>query len=353
MTQAKNKNTLQFFIHFTAWGMVFGLPFLIFGKLNDSDVVDRMIHNIGILVSLLTVFYLDYFVLIECFLFRRKTGKFILYNFLLIVSVGLLVHFWQEAHMPPPMHHDVKFTPELLPRTISFLIRDIFSLTLTAGLSIAVKMTGQWYKTEVERQEEEKKRTEAELLNLRQQLNPHFLFNTLNNIYALIAISPEKAQNSMLELSKLLRYVLYENNGNYVPLKQELSFIKNYVELMRIRLNSEVELKIEINVTETDKLVAPLLFITLIENAFKHGTSPDQPSFIHIDIHENNDEQLICDIRNSYFPKNETDQSGSGIGLDNLRRRLEILYPHKHIISSEKVGETFVAKLIIPLNNQN
>jgi len=104
------------------------------------------------------------------------------------------------------------------------------------------------------------------------------------------------------------------------------------------------------DITEKEKTVAPLLFITLIENAFKHGISPTQPSFIDINIHQNNDKQLNCTIRNSYFPKNESDQSGSGIGLDNLRRRLEILYPHKHILRTEKDGDTFIAELIIPLN---
>jgi LytS/YehU family sensor histidine kinase len=214
-------------------------------------------------------------------------------------------------------------------------------------------MTVQWYKTEGERQEEEKKRSQAELINLRQQLNPHFLFNTLNNIYAQIAIKPEEAQNSMLELSKLLRYVLYENDGNFVPLERELNFIHNYVELMRIRLNPDVNMKINIDIFEKEKTVAPLLFITLIENAFKHGISPTKPSFINIDIHQNNDKQLNCTIKNSYFPKDESDQSGSGIGLENLSRRLEILYPHKHILRTEKMGDTFVAELIIPLNNSS
>lgn len=352
MTQPRNKNTMQFLIHSTAWGLVFGLPFLIFWKYNDYDIVDKLIRSFVVVLSLLTVFYLNYFVLIERFLFRRKTGKFFFYNVLLILLVGLSVHFWQEAHMPG-MPGNSKFPAELLPRTILFLIRDLLSLILTAGLSIAVKMTGKWYKTEAERQEEEKKRSEAELINLRQQLNPHFLFNTFNNIYALIAISPEKAQESMLELSKLLRYVLYENNGNFVPLEHELNFIHNYVELMRIRLNSDVDMKIHIDVTERDKTVAPLLFITLIENAFKHGISPSKSSFIDVDIHQNNDKQLNCTIKNSYFPKDESDQSGSGIGLENLRRRLEILYPHKHILRTEKEGDTFVAELIIPLKNFN
>ncbi len=347
-----NRNFIQFLIHFIAWGLVFVLPFIIFDKDPDFNIMDKMSHHAVWVLSLLIVFYTNYFVLIAKILFNRKIGKFIVYNVILVLSVALVIHFWQEATMHHPMPHHNKFPPQGLPFGISFLLRDISTLLVIIGLSVSVKMTGKWYKTEVERQEEEKKHTEAELINLRQQLNPHFLFNTLNNIYALIAISPEKAQNSMLELSKLLRYVLYENNENFVSVDHELNFIHNYVELMRIRLNADVDLRIEINIEQTGKMVAPLLFIALIENAFKHGISPSSPSFIHIDIHELNSKQLTCTIRNSYFPKADTDQSGSGIGLENLRRRLEILYPHKHIIRTEKEGDTFISELIIPLNNQ-
>jgi len=350
MNQTRNNNTLQSLIHVTAWGLVFGLPFLIFGKDENFDMISKLTHHGVVVFSMLVVFYMNYFFLIEKTLFKRKIGRFLLYNLAMILLVGIVLHFWQEASIPPPMHLKEKLHQNELPFGISFLLRDISTLLVIAGLSVAVKMTAKWYKTEAERQEEQKERTKAELTNLRQQINPHFLFNTLNNIYAQIAISPENAQNSMLELSKLLRYVLYENSGDFVPLKRELDFIHNYVELMRIRLSSDVDLKTEINVAAKDQLVAPLLFIALIENAFKHGISPSSPSFIHIDIHEN-DKQLICIIQNSYFPKNETDQSGSGIGLENLHRRLEILYPHKHIIRTEKEGETFVSELIIPLTN--
>ena len=351
-TQTRKKDIVQFLIHFTAWGMVFGLPFLIFWRSNDSDILQKLLHNFVVILSLASVFYFNYFVLIEYFLFRQKVGKYIFYNFLLILFIVTIVLFWKEpAHAMNPKFKEPP--PTLLPREVLSIIVDSFSMMLTIGLSMAVKMTGKWYKTEAERQEEKKERTEAELKNLRQQLNPHFLFNTLNNIYALIAISPDKAQESMLELSKLLRYVLYENNGNFVSLDHELNFIHNYVELMRIRLNSDVDMKINIDVTEKNKVVAPLLFITLIENAFKHGISPTQSSFIDINIHQNKEKQLNCTIRNSYFPKDDSDQSGSGIGLENLRRRLEILYPHKHILRTEKEGDIFVAELIIPLNQIN
>ncbi|MCE5331845.1 MAG: histidine kinase [Bacteroidales bacterium] len=350
MKQTQNKNTLQLLIHITAWGLILGLPFLIFWKNTDTDIWDRLLHHGLVVASLMTVFYLNFFVLIERFLFRKQTGKFILYNIFLILAVGLAVHFWNEANVPVPMKNN-NMPPPLMPNTLFFLLRDFISLLLTAGLSIAVKMTGKWYKMEAEYQEEEKKRSEAELINLRQQINPHFLFNTLNNIYALIAFSPEQAQTTVLELSKLLRYVLYENNGNFVPLEREVDFIRNYVDLMRIRLTPEIDVKMDINIASgAGKTVAPMLFIALVENAFKHGISPSGSSFIHIDIHTMNEKQLICSIRNSYFPKDETDKSGTGIGLENLRRRLEILYPHHHILSTEHEGNTFVSELQIPLN---
>jgi len=352
MKQTRNKNNLQPLIHITVWGLFFGLPFLIFSKFPDFNYLDKALHLSVTVLSLMTVFYMNYFVLTEKFLFRRKTFMFFMYNILLILVIGIAVHLWQENNMPP-MPQNMKFQHEMIPHGIAFLLRDFVSLLIVAMLSVTIKMTGKWYTTEAERQEELKERTEAELKNLRQQLNPHFLFNTLNNIYAQIAIHPDEAQNSMLELSKLLRYVLYENNENFVELERELNFIHNYVELMRIRINPEVDMKINISVNETKSLVAPLLFITLIENAFKHGISPTLPSFIDINIHKNKEGQLYCTIRNSYFPKDDTDKSGSGIGLENLRRRLEILYPHKHILRTVKEGEIFISELIIPLNKPN
>lgn len=131
----------------------------------------------------------------------------------------------------------------------------------------------------------EQERTEAELKNLKNQLNPHFLFNTLNNIYSLIAISPERAQSAVLELSKLLRYVLYENTQPYVPMEKELEFNHNYIELMRLRLARHVQ--VDVNIPTglcRGYKIAPLLFITLIENAFKHGTSASTRSFVKINM---------------------------------------------------------------------
>lgn len=135
----------------------------------------------------------------------------------------------------------------------------------------AIKMTGSWYQMESSRRELEKSRAEAELQNLKSQLNPHFLFNTLNNIYSLIAFSPERAQEAMHDLSRLLRYVLYDSSQPMVPLEKELDFIRNYVELMRIRLPEHVKLTTDISAATPETQVAPLLFISLIEKLSSMG----------------------------------------------------------------------------------
>jgi LytS/YehU family sensor histidine kinase len=212
-----------------------------------------------------------------------------------------------------------------------FIARNLFSLALIVGLSVGIKMSARWSKVESERKELEKEKTEAELKNLKSQINPHFLLNTLNNIYALIEFNPTKAQTAVEELSKLLRHLLYDNNETYVPLLKEVEFIKNYIELMRIRLSKNVKLTTNIEVSPgTPTRIAPLIFISLIENAFKHGVSGNKESFIDIQLKENLNGEVEFICRNSAFPKSESDKSGSGIGLNQVKRRLELLYPNQH-----------------------
>ena len=146
-------------------------------------------------------------------------------------------------------------------------------------------------------------------------------------------------------MSKLLRYVLYDNQQTYVPLCKEVDFIRNYIELMRIRLSANVQMITKFDIQpDSQMLIAPLIFISLIENAFKHGISPTESSFISIHILEN-DNEVVCEIRNSNHPKTVEDKSGSGVGLEQVSRRLEILYPGaytwlKGVSKDEKVYES-------------
>ncbi len=296
------------------------------------------------------IFYINYLWLIDKVLFRKKTLLFLFYNLLLIIIANIASFSIHRILVPTEMMH---WRPGIIPPPRPGLMQwqDAITLALSVGLSVAIKVTQQWILSEKERKQLEQERTEAELKNLKNQLNPHFLFNTLNNIYSLIAISPDRAQCAVLELSKLLRYVLYENSQPYVPLEKELEFNQNYIELMRLRLARHVKVNIDIpqGLCRGYK-IAPLLFITLIENAFKHGTSATEESFVKIQMREPSQGIIECRIENSYFPKGETDKSGSGIGLKNLSRQLELLYPDKHSLQAERDSHTYRAILIIDLN---
>lgn len=341
------------FIHILAWTIVFLFPLLFIERVESM----RRIHDFSLMrfyiqpISIAIVFYINYLWLIDRVLFRKKPVQFILYNLLLIVVANVVIYLMHHMLLPNefiPRHPGPGPRP---PRPVFMQWQDFITLALMVGLSVAIKMTQKWIVTEKERKQLEQERTEAELKNLKNQLNPHFLFNTLNNIYSLIAISPDRAQSAVLELSKMLRYVLYENAQAYVPMEKELEFNHNYIELMRLRLARHV--KVEVDMPRglcRGYQIAPLLFITLIENAFKHGTSATEPSFVTIVMREPSPGVIECRIENSCFPKNENDKSGSGIGLKNLSRQLELLYPGKYTLHAESDTRVYRSSLTIDLN---
>jgi len=354
MSQLKNKDSLHPLIHIIGWTIFFSFPLFFGDKDGGFFTIQENLKHYVVPLTFLILFYINYIWLVNKLLFNNKQKQFILVNAFLVIIFGIALHLWleylsttfigKEARPPFPKEGASFFT-------ITHILRNIFSLALTVALCASIKMTFRWNKTEKERQELEKSKSEAELKNLKNQLNPHFLLNTLNNIYALIAFSPEKAQQAVHDLSKLLRYVLYENNQPFVPLVKEIDFIKNYIELMRIRLSDSVKLETNIQVNEqSETMVAPMLFITMIENAFKHGVSYSHPSYIHISIYEKPGEEIVCKIDNSYFPKTDQDKSGSGIGLEQLRKRLGLLYPGLYKWDIEMNKEAYMSSLTIYLN---
>lgn len=316
--------------HIIGWGIVFGFPFLMMSRSGFNITwTSYLRHGCIVPLSFLIIFYLNYCLLIPRYLFRNHVKTYLTLNVLCILLIATGSHFWQEFIMVhPDTLHPIK-RPDGPPKWIFFL-RDIFSMILTVGLSAAIRMSRRWAANENARREAEQQRTEAELKNLRSQLNPHFLLNTLNNIYALIAFDADKAQQAVQELSRLLRHVLYDNQQNLVPLNKEMDFIRNYIALMRIRLAANVTVETHFDIGPENRTeIAPLIFISLIENAFKHGISPTEPSYIRIRFSQT-DNCVCCEIINSYHPKSQTDKSGSGIGLEQVRRRLELSYPGRY-----------------------
>ena len=322
---------IESLIHIIGWGIVFAFPFVMMTRSGFTLTwMEYLRHGSIVPVSFLIVFYSNYCFLIPRYLFKGRIKYYLLLNVLLIAGITASVHFWQEYALHAYAKVGDGSRIHMAPPKWIFIMRDFFSMILTVGLSAAIRLSGRWIQIEAARREAEKSRTEAELKNLRNQLNPHFLLNTLNNIYALIAFDADKAQTAVQELSRLLRHVLYDNQQNFVALGKEMDFIKNYIALMRIRLpeNVNVETRCDIR-SDSPTEIAPLIFISLIENAFKHGISPIKSSYIHICLSDNAHE-VRCEIINSYHPKNKTDKSGSGIGLEQVHKRLELIYPKRY-----------------------
>lgn len=313
---------------------------------------DVYIHTITYIIA----FYINYFILIDQLLFKKRT---IVYFIVTAIFAALMVVLSSYAHVivdriagnvrPPHPHNDDHEGIFIL----SLMTRDYVMMILSIGLSIALKMGFRWSKIEKMNDRIISERKDMELRNLKNQLNPHFLFNTLNNIYALTAFDTEKAQNAIHQLSKLLRYTLYENDNHSVTLEKELLFMHSYIDLMALRLSDHTHLNVKIYDGPCDGLeIAPLMFISMVENAFKHGVSATSPSFIDIKIQVEGS-TVSCRVENSYFPKKETDKSGSGIGLANLQRQLELIYPGRHKYSANVEGDRYVAELSIEISNSN
>lgn len=304
-------------------------PLMFINHGNGVNMREFLVTSMGQL-TLFTIFYMNYLWLTPK-LFTEGTRKYYwIVNIVVIIALGIGLHYWMffnHSHNRPPFMHPER--PNYI--TDIFLIsRNIFNLTVSAAIATTVKLAMRWQAAENARREAEAARAQAELKSLRSQINPHFLLNTLNNIYALTAFNAEKAQKVILELSKMLRYMLYDNQQQYVNLEKEIQFLTNYINLMKIRLSDDVDVQLNVDIPHPcNIMIAPLIFISLVENAFKHGVSTTKPSFIHITINGDN-EKIVCNIENSNHPKAETDRSGHGIGLKQVASRLQLAYPGKY-----------------------
>ncbi|MEG1675919.1 MAG: histidine kinase [Bacteroidales bacterium] len=333
-------------IHLLVWLMMFLSPFLFMPNDIDDKWVAFYGHFCQSQAIIIFIFYINYLYLINKFLFREKIWQFLFWNVLIILFWAVALYFNDYVFFPLPKE---KFRgPPGLPFEWLFHIsRNVILYFLTAALSVAIKMTMRWYKQGQEKKELERSHTEAELKNLKSQLNPHFLFNTLNNIYSLVGISPEKAQDAIHQLSKLLRYVLYDNNTEEVPISQEIEFIENYLDLVRLRFSSKVKINFNILGTSQEVRIAPLLFISLVENAFKHGISTKSESFVNILLDLSTPGEVRFEVLNSYFPRGDEDKSGSGIGLENLRKRLSLMYDGRYEFIAKREGDIYISSVKI------
>ena len=273
----------------------------------------------------LVVYFANFYLFGPYLFFRRRYWLFVLCNLLLILGAnyGVVYGYFASKHNVPSM--PAKAWMGFFSGTFIFFLLNIVTVAVAIGIRhfIRVRQLKQQLK------DEKAKNTEAELAWLKNQINPHFLFNTLNNISSLTQIDADAAQDAIAQLSDLLRYAMYETNKNTVPLGGEVEFMRNYIELMKLRCNEQTSVNYQLSTDSEQVEVAPLLFVSLIENAFKHGVSSGRPSAISIKL-EQHQGQLTFICNNTNYPKNDKDRSGSGIGIENTRRRLELMYADRY-----------------------
>ena len=223
---------------------------------------------------------------------------------------------------------------------------------MMAGANTMIKLYYRAIKIDQRMAVLERENIETQMEYLKYQINPHFLMNTLNNIHAMIDFDSDMAKKSVMDLSRMLRHILYDSDEQYTTLDKEVAFLENYIELMRIRYIDEVNIKLntpEMNICRKIKL-PPLLFIVLVENAFKHGISYDKRSFIYIDI-TTYGKMLSCTVTNSRHPARVS--KSSGIGLKNISRRLKLLFDSNYKLRIEDDNEDiYRVELVIPITNR-
>lgn len=352
---SKFNKTIRVSIHVIIWVVLFVFPIFIRAG-RTLDYPDMIVHAWVPLLEHMIIFYLNYFWLTHKLLFKKKYFLYILANVLIVL---LFVWFIGECHAYlRQMDMEGRHTPphgfggpdHPHPPVITFILADLVSFFIPIAFSIAMRSTEYWIRTESEKKEIENKNLESELQHLRYQLQPHFFFNSLNNIYSLIEQSPSKAQEAVHSLSKLMRYLLYDVGRDKIELTQEIDFLKKYIQLMELRHNDNTIARFVFpDAKNTTHSVAPLLFIPIIENAYKHGISATQPSHISFEMTVIGN-QLFFVSRNTNYPKNRSDRSGSGIGLNNLKKRLELIYPNKYELKSSVANNIYSIELKIELN---
>ena len=335
---------IEIILHIAAWLVMFLSP-MIFMNQGHGVTPIQFLSMCAVPIAFMMVFYMNYLWLTPRYFVPGSHRYYFIINIIVIITLGIGLHLWMD-YTRQLFHPDQHSTTGW--NTLGFILRDIFNLMISATIATLTRLSFKWYRADRIRRDEEAARVEAELNTLRWQISPHFLLNTLNNIYALTAFDTPKAQESIQELSKMLRHILYDNQQPTVPIANEVEFMENYIQLMRIRLPKSVEINAQFSILNPQLEVAPMLFISLIENAFKHGVSPTLPCFINLQMTADND-HITFDISNSNYPKDQQDRSGHGVGLSQVQRRLDLTYPGQYTWEkgASSDGKTYHSRIII------
>jgi len=350
-----NQGILMTVIHFLLWMIMIIVPLILFQS--PEHKVNWTQQAIS-WIALIFIFYLNYFLLIPQLLNKSRFLLFGLSIFLLIFisfiiafslqgRASLIVELKASNFPTPHEGYEILAKNMLKGRGAVAMI----ACFLILAISTSIKVTEQWYTNEKERKDMVTQKLSAELSLLKQQINPHFFFNTLNSIYSLASRKSEKTPEAIIKLSELMRYIIYESDKEYVPLRKELDYISNYVELQRLRVKDDVEVIYKIEGEFNKVMIEPMMLLPFIENAFKHGIDYSQQCKIEIRVIVSAS-KLTLIVENPKIKKQQISiEESSGKGLVNSRKRLELLYPGAHELIIHDDTKLFRIELTLNLQS--
>lgn len=344
----KNLSVGENMLYSLVWAAIFLIPFLNAHLMSEEiNNLDNMIISWGKIAPYFFIFLVNNYILAPYLLLRHR---YVWYAVCLLAIVGAIFgtieildfRYWQ---------YDASLKSKASLTELEWYWNLLFGVML-AGANTMIKLYYRAIKIDQRMAVLERENIETQMEYLKYQINPHFLMNTLNNIHAMIDFDSDMAKRSVMDLSRMLRHILYDSDEQYTTLDKEVAFLENYIELMRIRYIEEVNIKLntpDMNTCRKIKL-PPLLFIVLVENAFKHGISYDKQSFIYIDI-ATYGKILSCTVTNSRHPARVA--KSSGIGLKNISRRLKLLFDNDYKLRIEDDNEDiYRVELVIPITNR-
>jgi len=342
---------------------------ILFREDNNNTVWRSVSNQLEILVPLSVLFFVNRFVLVPRLLFRGRIKNYIVSLLGVILLLTLGSHLYDINNIKPPPPRRTNSDREMKPRDASppppnderrpkpsgqreprpvppFANFLIFSF-LIVGFDTGLRSGLRWIEVENEKVKLEKENVTNQLALLKTQVSPHFFMNTLNNIHALVDINTNEAKEAIIKLSKLMRYLLYETENERTTLKKEVEFLESYINLMKLRFSEKVTITLTLPGTIPDATIPPFLFVSFIENAFKHGISYTNQSFVTIDLIIGQ-EKLMFTVRNSKTEKSQMHEF-SGLGIENTRKRLNLLYGNNYHLDIFDNTELFTVNLSIPL----
>ena len=327
-------------IHLLFWVMMVVVPTLIW-RLDDLQHGPDLLRILRQNLVNVIIFYLTYWVFVPFILKKRKTWELVILSvawILVLAAARLLEEYYFKEVLKP-----LESRPFVLERQI---VRELFGTLMFTLYPVLIYFSIEWFKERQVRFELAREKQKSEIDLLKSQMNPHFLMNTLNNLYSLVYKGSDKASEAVLKLSEIMRYMLYDTKAELVPLEDEIKYLRAFIELQTLRIKNQELVDIQVEGEIADRMVAPMLFIPFVENAFKHGNKnlPGMSIRIYLSARE---DRIVFHVFNFKAKKEIQKDSGKGIGLANVKRRLELQYPDRYSLDIEDAMDSFEVKLDI------